>query len=103
MRTLSIFFEPDSPIDTATLLKSSQLSWIKTIRNHAAHDSVESRLAFMKVVEHVLLVSPLPPPSAGEFLQMTPRTGAIKDREVLAYFLESLRQFAQIAAGKPTN
>lgn len=98
-----VFFEPDSPIYTATLLKSSQLSWIKTIRNQAAHDSVESRLAFMKVVEHVLLVSPLPPPSAGEFLQMTPRTGAIKDREVLAYFLESLRQFAQIAAGKPTN
>lgn len=98
-----VFFEPDSPIYSASLLKSSELSWIKKIRNQAAHDSVESRLAFTKVVEVVLLVTPLPPPSAGDFLQLTPQSGPIKQREVLAYLLDSLRQFARIAAGKPTS
>ncbi|MDJ0314498.1 hypothetical protein [Arthrobacter sp. H35-D1] len=97
-----VFFEPDSPIYNAVLLKSSDLAWMKKIRNQAAHDSVESRLAFTKVLEVVLLTLPQPLPTAGEFLQRTPRNGPIKNREVLAYFLDSLRTFAQIAAGKPT-
>lgn len=99
-RRCDVFFEADSPIYNATIVKSSELKWLKTVRNQAAHDSVESRVAFSGVLGTVLLVPPVDPPSVGEFLQMTPRTGPIKLREVLSYFLESLREFAQIASGR---
>ena len=94
-----VFFESDSPIYKATMAKSSELAWLKKIRNQAAHDSVESRIAFNKALESVLLISPIPPPSAGEFLQMRPPSGPIRNREILAFLLDALRQFARTAAG----
>lgn len=93
------FFGPDTPIDTGSIGTADSMSWLKSIRNQAAHDSVESRLGFMKVLEHVLLVAPSPIPSAGEFLQMTPTSGPVPRREVLAFLIERSRSFALVAAG----
>lgn len=96
----NIYFEEDSPLYTALSLTSSELSWIKKIRNQAAHDSVESRLAYKNVLQTILSVEPDPLPPAGDFLQMTPNTGRIKDREILAFFLDKLKDFAQTASGR---
>jgi hypothetical protein len=93
------FFEPDSPLYTAASAKSSELAWIKKVRNQAAHDSIESRLSYKSVVGHVLVVSPTLLPSAGEFLQSIPASGQIRNREILAFFIESLREFARTSAG----
>lgn len=95
----SVFFEPDSPLYVAASTKSSELAWIKKVRNQAAHDSVESRLSYNTVVGHLLVVEPNPIPSAGDFLQMAPSSGPVKGREVLAFFLDALREFARTGAG----
>lgn len=98
-----VFFEKDNPIHRASSMHTSPLAWMKKVRNQAAHDSVESRMAYSKVLTSVLLSLPNPLPSAGEFLQLTPRSGPIKNREILAYFLECLRSFSKVAAGTPTT
>jgi hypothetical protein len=94
-----VFFGPDSPIDAGSIGIADSMAWLKSIRNQAAHDSVESRLGFIKVVEHILLIAPNPMPSAGEFLQMTPTSGPVRRREVLAFLLDKSREFAMVAAG----
>jgi hypothetical protein len=95
----SVFFAPDSPLYTAASAKSSELAWIKKVRNQAAHDSVESRLGYQNVLGHLLLVAPEPVPTAGDFLQIIPTSGPANGREILAYFLSALRDFAKTAAG----
>ncbi|MGT2425601.1 hypothetical protein [Amnibacterium kyonggiense] len=94
-----VFFEEDSPLYEAAGVKSAELSWMKKIRNQAAHDSVESRLSYSKALETILLTVPAPVPSAGNLLQMTPRKGPMKNHEVLSFFIDSVRQFAHVAAG----
>lgn len=94
-----VFFEQDDPVYTAVGGKSSELTWMKKVRNHVAHNSVESAAQFAGVLRVVLLIEPAPTPSPGEFLQLIPTKGPARGREVLAYFLETVKECSDAAAG----
>lgn len=95
----AVFFEPDSPIYVASVGKAAELSWLKKIRNHAAHNSLESGVQYSNVLRHVLLTEPSPLPPPGDFLQLTPRSGPMRNREILAFLLDAIREFAKTASG----
>lgn len=95
----SVFFESDSPIYVASIGLAAELSWLKKVRNHAAHNSIESGVQYSNVLRHVLLTAPTPTPPPGDFLQLTPRSGPMRNREVLAFFLAAIQEFANTASG----
>lgn len=94
-----VFFEQDDPVYTAVGGKSTELTWMKKVRNHVAHNSVESATQFAGVLRAVLLTEPTPIPSPGDFLQNIPTKGPVRGREVLAFFLATVSECSEAAAG----
>lgn len=93
-----VFFEQDDPVYTAVGGKSTELTWMKKVRNHVAHNSVESATQFARVLRVVLLTVPTPTPSPGDFLQNIPTKGPVRGREVLAFFLATVSECSEAAA-----
>ena len=93
-----VFLEQDDPIYTAIVDRTNELTWMRKVRNHIAHNSVESALQYESVLTNILLTKPEPFLRAGSFLQMIPTSGPIKGREVLAYFLDTVESVARTAA-----
>lgn len=94
-----VFFERDDPVHMAIAGKSSELVWMKKVRNHIAHNSVESTTQFVSVLRTILLIEPTPIPTPGSFLQLIPRRGPVRGREVLAFFLGTIGECSEAAAG----
>lgn len=82
------------PIKTAISSNQSHLTQAKKIRNHIAHNSLESAKEFKPVLVHFLLTAPLNPMSAGEFLASTPTSGPSARKEILSFFLDKLKDTA---------
>lgn len=98
----NVFLQSDSPLALALAAKTAEFKWMKRIRNHVAHNSVESSQQYRGVLRSILLTEPseLPPP--GEFLREIPSKGPCKNREVLAFFISAIREFASSTAGAST-
>jgi hypothetical protein len=94
-----VFFERDDPVYIAVGGKTTELNWMRKVRNHVAHNSVESATQFAGVLRAVLLTEPTPIPSPGDFLQVVPARGPMRGREVLACFLAMVTECSETAAG----
>lgn len=94
-----VFLEVDSPVYAAVTGKTTELKWMKNIRNHIAHNSVESSNQYEKVLNDILLTLPRNRPSPGELLQEIPTKGPVRKREILSFFLSTVLECGEAAAG----
>lgn len=97
-----IFLEAENSLGLAIGGKTTEITWMRKVRNHVAHNSVESASQFSGVLQTVLLTIPESLPSPGIFLRQIPKKGPVKDREVLAFFLDAVLECAKVAAGQDT-
>lgn len=95
IRRAETYIKTGEPIRSAVVASQNHLQQAKKIRNHIAHNSSESYKEFTKVVQNILLTPPMTAISAGEFLALTPSSGACARKEVLSYFLENLESTAR--------
>ena len=72
---------------------------MRRVRNHIAHNSVESMNQYQKVVQDILLVTPTPMPRPGDLLQARPQRGPFRGREVLSGFFAKIEAFVDSAIG----
>lgn len=97
------YLHPDSPIYTGLAAGSREIQWARRIRNHIAHNSVESREQYRKVVIAMLSVEPLELPGAGELLYMVPTRGAARRRVVLQFLMDALKKAGGVAVAAPAT
>ena len=64
------------PFKLPYITNKQQLTDFKKIRNHIAHNSVESQIAFEKIVRNYFGVIPLKIPSPGQYLMLTSKRNA---------------------------
>jgi hypothetical protein len=95
------YLEPDDPIYTGLTASSTVIIWMRKVRNHIAHNSSESAFHYGGVVNSILLTTPTDLPAPGIFLRMIPTKGPVKNREVLAYFLDGVETVGQACTGAP--
>ncbi|WHP19294.1 hypothetical protein [Cellulomonas sp. ES6] len=93
------YFYPDGHLSVAVTQSWNMIDWMRKIRDHIAHNSVESAAQYRKVVAALLLIEPPVAPRPGELLQMRPRRGPFKGREVLASLFSDLEAFVAAAVG----
>lgn len=93
------YFGDDFRLLVAIKANMQRLGWLHKIRNQIAHNSVESRLAYTKVLESILVNNPTGSLSAGKFLQMRPVTGPLKGREVLGALFDDLENVVNYSVG----
>lgn len=90
----NVFLNEDHPLGLAIGGKTAEIKWMQKIRNHIAHNSKESIIQFQKVIKGIMIVPVSPTPSPGEFLSYTPKRGPLKNREVLAGFIDIIEETA---------
>lgn len=91
------FLNTEGPLSTAVVQSWNTIDWMRRMRNHVAHNSVESLGQYRKVVAAITLVDPPTPPRPGELLQTRPRRGPFRGREVLAGLFSEIERFAESA------
>lgn len=93
------FLHAEGPLPQAVTQAWNTINYMRKIRNHIAHNSVESAAQYSKVVSTLLLVDPPELPRPGELLQTRPRRGPYKGREILLGFFSELELFVSSATG----
>lgn len=91
------FLDHEGPLSTAVIQATNTLDRMRKIRNHVAHNSVESLRQYRKVVTALILVDPSTPPRPGELLQCRPQRGPYRGREVLAALFSEIESFVNSA------
>ncbi|MDF2525569.1 MAG: hypothetical protein K0S17_654 [Enterobacter mori] len=94
IRRAEVYLDGENPIKTAISSSLTHLTSAKKIRNHIAHNSMESMSDFNKVVKDFLLTVPLSQLSSGEFLSMIPTKGPSKHKEILTFYMDQLESTA---------
>ncbi|MFD8769703.1 hypothetical protein [Microbacterium oxydans] len=93
------FLDVEGPLSTAVTQAWNTIDWMRRIRNHIAHNSLESMGQYRKVVTTILLVEPTALPHPGDLLQARPQRGPFKGREVLSGLFSDLDSFVTSAIG----
>lgn len=90
MNRSEVYINGGDPVRTAVASSLNHLQQAKKIRNHIAHNSKESGEEYRKVVQAILLTTPLELPSVGQFLMEIPSAGPARRVEVLEYYMRNL-------------
>lgn len=93
------FLHNEGPLSTAVIQSWNTIDWMRRLRNHIAHNSVESLGQYRKVVTAIMLIDPATPPRPGELLQARPQRGPFRGREVLAGLFSEVETFVHAAVG----
>lgn len=91
------FLDVEGPLSTAVAQSWNMIDWMRRLRNHIAHNSLESLGQYRKVVTAIMLVDPAIPPRPGELLQARPQRGPFRGREVLAGLFSEVEAFVHAA------
>lgn len=88
-----LYLQNGFPIKLAYTAHKDELNRYKKIRNHIAHNSIESYNQYIKVVKGHFGVVPLTVPTPGEFLLLISPTPPL--RYYLLQFFDTVKQVAQ--------
>lgn len=87
-----LYLKDGFPIKAPYTIYRTHLTNYKRLRNHIAHNSVETLSAYKKVLRGYFGVNPLQTPSVGEYLLLTSKTDATKYH--LLEFFDLLEEMA---------
>jgi len=73
-----LYLKDGYPIKTPYTANRTALSQYKRLRNHIAHNSIESLPGFKKILRSYYGTNPLKTPSVGEYLVLTSKQDASK-------------------------
>lgn len=88
------FLDADGPLAAAMTGTWNTIDWMRRIRNHVSHNSVESMIQYKKVAQVLLLVDRPDPIRPGDLLQQRPQRGPFKGREILSGLFDGIEAFA---------
>ena len=91
-----LYLSQGFPIKSAIALHLEPLRDFKRIRNHIAHNSTASFQEYQKVLRRHFAVTPLIPPSPGEFLLLSEMSGLPKYK--LQTFFDTMKNIATLCA-----
>lgn len=94
-----LFLHIDASLPVAVTQSWTTIDQMRRVRNHIAHNSVESMNQYQKVVQDILLVTPTPMPRPGDLLLARPQRGPFRGREVLSGFFAKIEAFVDSAIG----
>lgn len=92
------FFKEDSVLESAIRAFAQEIKWMKVVRNQIAHNSIESRISYNKVVGEILLIEPKDVPPPGAFLRKRPTCGPMNGRIVFREFVERIEKYGSAVA-----
>lgn len=93
-----VYLQNGGPIKLATSTNQAFLVQTKKIRNHISHNSEESQIPYLKVLNELLLTTPIVIPTPGELLSMVPTKGPSKNVEILEYYIKKFESLAHALA-----
>lgn len=93
-----LFFD-DDPIRQALVSETNKIHWMRKIRNHVAHNSVESTAQYETVVFDVCGITSRPCPSPGELLGSIQMQGPSRKRVLFNFLVDHIESAGRFLVG----